>query len=84
LARSCALALKRNYEPVIIICAHLLMTLSANQLKTEIIYPSSDGKPMADSDPARDYLIYAVDALDIYFQDRNDVYVSVDEARRLI
>jgi hypothetical protein len=39
---------------------------------------------MADSDPARDYLIYAVDALDIYFQDRNDVYVSVDEARRLI
>jgi hypothetical protein len=26
LARSCALALKRNYEPVIIICAHLLTT----------------------------------------------------------
>ncbi|MBG1258356.1 Uma2 family endonuclease [Nostoc commune] len=52
------------------------MTLSANQLKTEIIYPSSDGKPMAESDPARDYLIYAVEALDIYFQDRNDVYVS--------
>jgi Uma2 family endonuclease len=52
------------------------MSLSANQLKTEIIYPSSDGKPMAESDPARDYLIYAVEALDIYFQDRNDVYVS--------
>ena len=52
------------------------MTLSANQLKTEIIYPSFDGKPIAESDPARDYLIYAVEALDIYFQDRNDVYVS--------
>jgi Uma2 family endonuclease len=52
------------------------MTLSPNQLKTEIIYPDSDGKPMAESDPARDYLIYGVEALDIYFQDRNDVYVS--------
>jgi Uma2 family endonuclease len=52
------------------------MTVSANQLKTEIIYPDSDGKPMAESDPARDYLIYGVEALNIYFQDRDDVYVS--------
>lgn len=52
------------------------MTISANQLKTEIFYPDSDGKPMAESDPARDYLIYAVEALDIYFQERSDVYVS--------
>lgn len=52
------------------------MTLSANQLKTEIIYPDSDGTPMAESDPARDYLIYGVESLDIYFQDRDDVYVS--------
>ncbi|MBW4611924.1 MAG: Uma2 family endonuclease [Desmonostoc vinosum HA7617-LM4] len=52
------------------------MTLSPNQLKTEIIYPDSDGKPMAESDPARDYLIYGVETLDIYFQDRDDVYVS--------
>ncbi|MBR8835859.1 MAG: Uma2 family endonuclease [Stigonema ocellatum SAG 48.90 = DSM 106950] len=52
------------------------MTLSSNQLKTEIIYPVSDGQPMAESDPARDYLIYSVEALDIYFQDRQDVYVS--------
>lgn len=52
------------------------MTISANQLKTEIIYPDSDGKPMAESDPARDYLIYGVEALNIYFQDRDDVYVS--------
>jgi Uma2 family endonuclease len=52
------------------------MTISANQLKTEIFYPDSDGEPMAESDPARDYLIYAVEALDIYFQDQEDVYVS--------
>jgi Uma2 family endonuclease len=52
------------------------MTIFANQLKTEIVYPDSDGAPMAESDPARDYLIYGVEALSIYFQDRNDVYVS--------
>lgn len=52
------------------------MTLATNQLKTEIIYPVSDGAPMAESDPARDYLIYCVEALDIYFQNREDVYVS--------
>ncbi len=52
------------------------MTVSANQLKTEIFYPDSDGKPMAESDPARDYLIYGVEALNIYFQNRDDIYVS--------
>jgi Uma2 family endonuclease len=52
------------------------MTISTNELKTEVIYPDSDGAPMAESDPARDYLIYGVEALDIYFQDRDDVYVS--------
>lgn len=52
------------------------MTITPNQLKTEIFYPDSDGKPMAESDPARDYLIYGVETLDIYFQEREDVYVS--------
>ena len=52
------------------------MAISPNQLDTEIIYPHSDGKPMAESDPARDYLIYGVEVLDIHFQDRKDVYVS--------
>jgi Uma2 family endonuclease len=52
------------------------MTMTPNQLETEIFYPISDGEPMAESDPARDYLIYAVEALDIYFQHREDVYVS--------
>lgn len=52
------------------------MTISDNQLKTEIFYPVSDGLPMAESDPARDYLIYGVEALEIYFQQRQDVCVS--------
>lgn len=39
-------------------------------------YPSSDGLPMAESDFQRNYLIYAVEALRVYFQDREDVYVS--------
>ncbi|RUT04463.1 hypothetical protein DSM106972_046910 [Dulcicalothrix desertica PCC 7102] len=44
----------------------------------EIIYPYSDGKPIAESDVTRDCLFYCVDALDIYFQNRADVYVSAN------
>lgn len=43
---------------------------------TEIAYPDSDSLPMAESDSARDYLIYAVEALEIYFQTNPQVYVS--------
>ena len=42
----------------------------------KIVYPSSDGLPMAESDFQRRALMDAVGALDVYFQDRNDVYVS--------
>ncbi len=52
------------------------MTIASSQLHTPIIYPDSDGAPMAESDPARDYLIYGVEALTIYFSNRDDVYVS--------
>ena len=45
-------------------------------LSTEIIYPDSDGEPMAESDSARDYLIYGVESLKIHFKKRTDVYVS--------
>jgi Uma2 family endonuclease len=41
-----------------------------------IEYPSSDGLPMAESDSQRKPLTYAVEALDLYFQERADVYVS--------
>ena len=42
----------------------------------EIVYPDGDGQPMTESDPTRDYLIYCVEALNIYFQQRSDVYIS--------
>lgn len=52
------------------------MSTITEALKTSIVYPDSDGQPMAESDPARDYLIYAVEALNIYFQHQENVYVS--------
>lgn len=45
---------------------------------SEIFYPYCDGKPIAESDITRDCLFYCVDALDIYFQNRADVYVSAN------
>lgn len=46
------------------------------EFSTEIEYPESDGQPMAESDEARDYLMYGTEVLGIYFQDQPDVYVS--------
>jgi Uma2 family endonuclease len=40
------------------------------------IYPDSDGLPMAESDFQRKPLTYAVEALDIYFQAHEHIYVS--------
>ena len=44
--------------------------------KEERAYPSSDGKPFAENDITRDYMIYAVEGLRLYFQKRSNVYVS--------
>ena len=54
------------------------MAVSANQTVTteEIIYPETDGKPMAESDFQRGPLTYLVEALRLYFQDQPDIYVS--------
>lgn len=46
------------------------------QRKTPIVYPKPNGEPIAESDATRDYLVYGVEALKRYFQDRQDVYVS--------
>ena len=42
----------------------------------KVDYPSSDGKPMAESDFQRTPLTYAVDRLRQHFRSRRDVYVS--------
>lgn len=52
------------------------MTTSLKYSIFDITYPDSDGLPMAESDATRDYLIYSVEALDSYFQNHPDVYVS--------
>jgi len=41
-----------------------------------IVYPEPDGEPMAESDGARKYLVYGVEALQQYFSHRRDVYVT--------
>ena len=51
-----------------------IMTLAP--LETPIVYPEPDGSPMAESDRAREYLIYCVEALKFYFKNLLDVYVS--------
>jgi hypothetical protein len=41
-----------------------------------IFYPDTDGEPMAESDFQRKPLTYLVEALDLHFQERSNVYVS--------
>jgi Uma2 family endonuclease len=43
---------------------------------TPIYYPESDGQPMTESDATRNYLVYCVEALRLFFQSRRQVYVS--------
>ncbi|QYO68327.1 Uma2 family endonuclease [Leptolyngbya sp. 7M] len=50
--------------------------MTTDQQLDLIEYPESDGKPMTESDPTRDYLVYCVEALDLHFQSRENVYVS--------
>ncbi|MBE7382783.1 MAG: Uma2 family endonuclease [Leptolyngbya sp. SIO1E4] len=46
------------------------------QSGTLIHYPESDGQPMTESDPTRDSLTYCVEALELFFRSRRQVYVS--------
>jgi Uma2 family endonuclease len=52
------------------------MTTSPTYSLFDVVYPESDGLPMAESDATRDYLIYGVEALERYFQKDPKVYVS--------
>lgn len=56
------------------------MTISTpkTNLDTQVFYPEADGKPVAESDITRDYLLNTVFILGRYFetQNRPDVYVS--------
>jgi Uma2 family endonuclease len=52
------------------------MTVSVEYIPVQIEYPDEDGKPMAEGDIQRKYMLYVTDVLGIYFQSRLDVYVS--------
>ena len=52
------------------------MAIPTRSAVLPIVYPDTDGLPMAETDFQRKPLTYAVDALDIYFQDCPEVYVS--------
>lgn len=50
--------------------------MTVTLLKTPIVYPYTDGKPMAESDFTRDYLLYGVDVLQYHFRNKKNIYVS--------
>ncbi|MCZ7571138.1 MAG: Uma2 family endonuclease [Ardenticatenaceae bacterium] len=54
----------------------MAVTSAPSQLEEGIYYPDADGLPMAESDWQRKVLTYAVEALDLYFRHRPEVYVS--------
>lgn len=42
----------------------------------EVYYPESDGEPMAETDKHRNLILYLISCLEIFFADREDIYVS--------
>ena len=47
-------------------------------VETEIFYPSSDGKPLAENDAQHTAILYGISALRVYYAGHGDVYVSGD------
>ncbi len=42
----------------------------------EVVYPESDGRPMAETDDHRYQMNYLIEALDLWFQKRKQIYVA--------
>ncbi|MFQ5343304.1 MAG: Uma2 family endonuclease [Anaerolineae bacterium] len=53
-----------------------MSVLAPAPAREEIIYPETDGKPMAETDLHREEMIAIIEALSDYFRDAPDVYVS--------
>lgn len=51
-------------------------TVSPPTRKSGIFYPDSDGQPMAETDTHRKLILYLTSCLEIFFANRNDVYVT--------
>jgi Uma2 family endonuclease len=52
------------------------MAETSKLISEPIVYPETDGQPMTESDATRDYLIYCVEVLRLYFKSRQNIYVS--------
>lgn len=52
------------------------LTIFSPTLNDTIEYPETDGEPMAETDFQREVMVYAIPALDLYFRDQADVYVT--------
>jgi Uma2 family endonuclease len=52
--------------------------MAIQQLSRTIIYPESDGQPMADNTKQLEYIVYLYDNLSALFADREDVFVAAD------
>lgn len=48
-------------------------------LEEEVIYPESDGEPMAETDAHRKKMTAIIEMLDDHFRDVSDVYLGVQE-----
>ena len=52
------------------------LTIPPKPRGSEIFYPESDGEPMAETDTHRKLILYLTSCLEIFFADREDVYVT--------
>ncbi|MGC8784725.1 MAG: Uma2 family endonuclease [Armatimonadota bacterium] len=52
--------------------------MAVQQLATEIVYPESDGQPMAENTKQLEVIVYLYDNLCALFADREDVFVAAD------
>jgi len=55
-----------------------LAHVSACHPRRDIDYPSSDGKPMAETEIHAREMLFTMGTLDLYYDDRNDVYVAAN------
>ncbi|NET60593.1 MAG: Uma2 family endonuclease, partial [Symploca sp. SIO2E6] len=56
----------------------MVQQLSSPSLPDELIYPDSDGKPLADNTTQLRYIFTIKGGLDALFKDRADVFIAAD------
>src|SRR5437588_11746549 len=54
------------------------MSIRKDELIPTVYYPESDGKPMAETDVHRRLIVYFTTALENFFRDEPNIYISGD------